>query len=98
MQLIGTARTLIAGDKGLLAMDESNPTCKRLFASWGLVPWRMWLELEWRCSTAQSGLCHEASTRPGAQPNAAAKEFIAFLQSPEGAAIFRKWGWIAATP
>jgi len=27
--LIDTARTLIAGDKGLLAMDESNPTCWR---------------------------------------------------------------------
>ena len=38
-----------------------------------------------------------ALTRRG-QVNAAAKEFIAFLQSPEGAAIFRKWGWIAGTP
>ena len=26
-QLIDTARALVAGDKGLLAMDESNPTC-----------------------------------------------------------------------
>ena len=24
----------------------------------------------------------------------AAKAFVAFLQSPEGAAIFRKWGWV----
>lgn len=26
-QLIDTAGVLVAGDKGLLAMDESNPTC-----------------------------------------------------------------------
>ena len=38
-----------------------------------------------------------ALTRRG-QANTAAKEFIAFLQSSEGAAIFRKWGWIAGTP
>jgi hypothetical protein len=30
-ELIDTARTLVAGDKGLLAMDESNPTCNRPF-------------------------------------------------------------------
>jgi fructose-bisphosphate aldolase, class I len=30
--LIDTARTLMAGDKGLLAMDESNPTCNNRFA------------------------------------------------------------------
>jgi fructose-bisphosphate aldolase class I len=28
-ELIDTARTLVAGDKGLLAMDESNPTCNK---------------------------------------------------------------------
>lgn len=33
-------------------------------------------------------------TRRG-QGNPAAKEFAAYLRSPEGAAIFRKWGWIA---
>ncbi len=31
-ELIETARTLVAGDKGLLAMDESNPTCNKRFA------------------------------------------------------------------
>ncbi len=36
-------------------------------------------------------------TRRG-QGNPAAKAFVAFLQSPEGAAIFRKWGWIAGSP
>jgi fructose-bisphosphate aldolase class I len=27
--LVDTARALVACDKGLLAMDDSNPTCKR---------------------------------------------------------------------
>ncbi len=31
-QLIDTASTLVSGDKGLLAMDESNPTCNKRFA------------------------------------------------------------------
>jgi fructose-bisphosphate aldolase class I len=31
-KLIDTARALVAGDKGLLAMDESNPTCNKRFA------------------------------------------------------------------
>ena len=34
--LIDTARLLVAGDKGLLAMDESNPTCNKRFASVGI--------------------------------------------------------------
>jgi fructose-bisphosphate aldolase class I len=35
-ELIGTARALVAGDKGLLAMDESNPTCNKRFARLGI--------------------------------------------------------------
>ena len=35
-ELIDTARTLVAGDKGLLAMDESNRTCNKRFASLGI--------------------------------------------------------------
>ena len=35
-ELIDTARALVAGDKGLLAMDESNPTCNKRFASLGI--------------------------------------------------------------
>jgi fructose-bisphosphate aldolase class I len=31
-ELIDTARSLVAADKGLLAMDESNPTCNKRFA------------------------------------------------------------------
>ena len=34
-ELSDTARLLVADDKGLLAMDESNPTCNDRFASWG---------------------------------------------------------------
>ena len=35
-ELIDTARTLVAGNKGLLAMDESNPTCNKRFARLGI--------------------------------------------------------------
>src|ERR1039457_488459 len=35
-ELMNTARTLVAGDKGLLAMDESNPTCNKRFAKLGI--------------------------------------------------------------
>jgi fructose-bisphosphate aldolase class I len=34
--LIDTARTLVAGDKGLLAMDESFATCNKRFAKLGI--------------------------------------------------------------
>lgn len=35
-RLIDTARALVADDKGLLAMDESNPTCHKRFAKLGI--------------------------------------------------------------
>jgi fructose-bisphosphate aldolase class I len=35
-ELMDTARTLVASDKGLLAMDESNPTCNKRFARLGI--------------------------------------------------------------
>jgi fructose-bisphosphate aldolase class I len=35
-ELMDTARALLAGDKGLLAMDESNPTCNKRFAALGI--------------------------------------------------------------
>ena len=35
-QLIATARAMVAEDKGLLAMDESNPTCNERFARLGI--------------------------------------------------------------
>jgi len=34
--LIDTARAMVAGDKGLLAMDESTPTCDKRFAKLGI--------------------------------------------------------------
>jgi len=34
--LIDTARALVADDKGLLAMDESHPTCNKRFAKLGI--------------------------------------------------------------
>ena len=34
--LINTARAMVAGDKGLLAMDESMPTCNKRFAKLGI--------------------------------------------------------------
>jgi fructose-bisphosphate aldolase class I len=35
-EIIDTARTLVAGDKGLLVMDESNSTCNKSFAKLGI--------------------------------------------------------------
>jgi fructose-bisphosphate aldolase class I len=35
-ELITTARAMVAEDKGLLAMDESNPTCNKRFAKLGI--------------------------------------------------------------
>jgi fructose-bisphosphate aldolase class I len=35
-ELIDTAGALVADDKGLLAMDESNPTCNKRFAKLGI--------------------------------------------------------------
>ena len=47
--LIDTATLLVAGDKGLLAMDESNPTCNKRFAKFGIpqteAARRAWREL-----------------------------------------------------
>ena len=34
--LLSTAKALVACDKGLLAMDESNPTCNKRFAKLGI--------------------------------------------------------------
>lgn len=35
-ELLNIAKTLVADDKGLLAMDESNPTCNKRFAKLGI--------------------------------------------------------------
>ena len=36
MKIIDTAKVLVADDKGLLAMDENNPTCNKRFAALGI--------------------------------------------------------------
>jgi fructose-bisphosphate aldolase class I len=47
--VVETAQALVAGDKGLLAMDESNPTCNKRFAALGIAQTeearRTWREL-----------------------------------------------------
>ena len=35
-KLVGTAKAIVANDKGLLALDESNPTCNKRFAQYGI--------------------------------------------------------------
>jgi fructose-bisphosphate aldolase class I len=35
-EIIDTAKALVTDDKGLLAMDESNPTCNKRFAKLGI--------------------------------------------------------------
>ena len=54
-ELADTARTLVAGDQGLLAMDESNPTCNKRFARLGIPQTEEALVL-----TAQQALNHRA--------------------------------------
>lgn len=46
-ELIDTAKTLVAADKGLLTMDESNPTCNKRFAALG-IPQTEELRRAWR--------------------------------------------------
>jgi fructose-bisphosphate aldolase, class I len=45
--LIETARALVGGDKGLLAMDESNPTCNARFVKLG-IPQNEEMRRAWR--------------------------------------------------
>jgi hypothetical protein len=63
---IDTARTLVAGDKGLLAMDESNPACNERSARLGISQteeaWRAYRE-----SAAQHTLVHRARCNRTAQ-------------------------------
>jgi fructose-bisphosphate aldolase class 1 len=61
-KLIDTARTLVAGDKGLLAMDESNPICKKRFAGQGILQTE-----EGHVLAAQQALYHRARYRRAAR-------------------------------
>ena len=49
--LTDTAKALVAGDKGLLAMDESNPTCNKRFVRFGIP------------QTEEARLGHDSSTK-----------------------------------
>jgi fructose-bisphosphate aldolase class 1 len=53
--LISAARARVAGDKGLLAMDESNPTCDQRFARLGIPQTE-----EAHVLAAQQALAHRA--------------------------------------
>ena len=58
-ELTDTAKTLVAGGKGLLAMDESNPTCHKRFAALE-IPQTPELRRAWReliITTPQLGSC-----------------------------------------
>ena len=46
-ELINTAKALVADDKGLLAMDESNSTCNQRFAALG-IPQTVEFRRAWR--------------------------------------------------
>src|SRR5476649_1938324 len=57
--LIDTTSKLVAGDKGLLAMDESNPTCNKRFAKLGIPQTEKVLRIyrEWIITTPGLGDC-----------------------------------------
>jgi hypothetical protein len=69
-ELIDTAKTLAAGDKGLLAMDESNPTCNKRFASLGIPQTeearRAWRELIVTTPGLDALECHECQIQVAA--------------------------------
>ena len=48
-RLIATAQALVAGDRGLLAMDESTGTCNKRFAELGIPLTEEALEIVERC-------------------------------------------------
>ena len=62
-ELIDTARALVADDKGLLAMDESNPTCNKRYAKLGIPETE-----EADVFAAQQALYHRARCNRPARP------------------------------
>ena len=62
-ELVDTARTLIAGDKGLLAMDESNPTCNQRFATLGIPQTEEAHVLAAQQALSHRVLCNQAARR-----------------------------------
>ena len=75
-KLVDTARALVAGDKGLLAMDESDSTCNSArFAKWRAViligaglPSQGCLEANAHALARDASLCQEAGPVPVVEP------------------------------
>src|SRR5665811_1335523 len=61
-KLMDTARALVADDKGLLAMDESTPTCDKRFARLGIP------QTEEARRARYAALCQEAGLVPVVEP------------------------------
>ena len=55
-KLIDTAKTLVADNKGLLAMDESNPTCNKRFAKLGIPQTEDFRRAYWELIVTAPGL------------------------------------------
>ena len=62
-ELVDTTRTLVADDKGLLAMDESNPTCNKRFARLGIPQTEEARVLAARQALYHGARCHRAARR-----------------------------------
>ena len=63
--VMATAKAMVAGDKGLLAMDESNPTCNKRFAALG-IPQTVEARLAYRemiVTTPEPGECISGAIR-----------------------------------
>ena len=72
-ELINTARTPVAGDKGLLAMDENNLTCNKRFARLGIPQTE-----EAHVMAAQEALYHRADCNRAARRS----EYTAGMERP----------------
>ena len=77
-ELIDTANALVADEKGLLAMDESNPTCNKRFARLGI-----WSGNDANVEAAQTALAHRAHCNHAARRG----EYSADLESTEVASV-----------
>lgn len=81
--------TLVAGDKGVLAMDESTPTCNKLFAKLGIPQteearraWRELIVTTPRLGECNSGVVLYGETIRQRETNAANRIGVARLDVP----------------
>jgi len=78
-ELLDTARTLVANDKGLLAMDESNTTCNKRFAGVGIPQTE-----EANVLAAQQALYHRARcNRAACRGEYNAREDVHYANDPK---------------